>query len=80
METNDAVHYILVVLGLITFFLAAKPGSKLVRFKNIFWILGNLFFIAAFVFKYVDEGEISYTSIAMLLFVNVMMVNQGNKK
>lgn len=77
MESGTFLHSFLIILGLIIFFIAIKPGAKLLRYKNVFWILGNAFFIAAFVFKYISVSEISYTLIAMLLFTNLMMVTQG---
>ena len=77
MESNSILHTVLIITGLLTFFIAIKPGDKIKRYKNVFWILGNLFFIAAFIIIYIDKGEFNYTSLAMLLFTNLLMVTQG---
>ena len=77
METNSILHTSLIILGLITFFIAIKPGIKLKRFTNMFWVAGNLFFIAAFIITYLENGEFNYTSLAMLFFTNILMVTQG---
>jgi Na+/melibiose symporter-like transporter len=66
---NNYITYILIGLALIAFFLAIKPMPQIKPYRNVFWILANVFFIAELYLSYRSGHDVGF-SVIMLLVSN----------
>ena len=76
---NNYIAYSFIVFGLITFFLAVKPTSNIKRFRNIFWVLGNVFFAVGLYLRYLNGHEVALPAL-MLLAANFGLIRQLKKE
>lgn len=76
---NVYILYILLGLGLVTFYFAVKPTQGIRKLKNLFWIMGNLFVIAGLFYKYYYAEEPEYIGLILLLLANWELVRQKRK-
>jgi len=81
--TNNYLFYLFLGLALIAFsLLALKPTAKTKRFKNLFWVLGDILYLAGLYFGYLSGHSWEFPVI-MLFAANfglVMQLKKGKEK
>ncbi len=64
---NIYITYILAGLSIIAFFLTIKPMPKIKRFRNVFWILADVLFIAVLYLNYMGGHDVTFAVIMLMV-------------
>ncbi len=75
---NKYIIFLFFGLALIAFGLTVKPIPSIKRFKNLFWVLGNLFYVVGLYFGYIGGHSWEFPAI-MLLVANFGVVTYFKK-